>query len=73
MKKSYKKIFTQLNSYKLYGESGDYLLLGIEAPYEGCEIDECKLFKTKEALEKYIDNNYIGYGEYVATYINFKS
>ena len=68
---SYKKVFTSKgnNPYTEYGSIGEFILLGVEYPYEGCSIDECKLFKTRDELEKYIDNNPI-HQYYVATWIN---
>ena len=66
------KVFTEKGNkpYTIYGVSGSFLLLGLEYPYEGCTIDECKLFKTKDEMEKYIDENPIKYEYYVATWIN---
>ena len=58
--------------YTIYGVSGGFLLLGLEYPHEGCAINECELFKTKEEMEKHIDeNDPTMYEYYVATWINF--
>ena len=67
------EVFTQKRNkpYTIHGVSGSFLLLGLEAPYEGLSICECKLFKTKEEMEIYIDKNDILEREkYVATWIN---
>ena len=66
------KVFTEKGNkpYTIYGASGSFLLLGLEYPYEGCTIDECKLFNTKNELEKFIDENEIKYEYYVASWIN---
>lgn len=56
--------------YIIYGDSGDFLLLGVQYPCEECPIEECKLFKTKEEMEKYIDENPIKYERYACTWIN---
>lgn len=67
------KVYTEKGNkpYTIYGVSGSFLLLGLEYPYEGFSIDECKLFKSKakEEMEKYIDDN-PKYEYYVATWIN---
>ena len=65
------KVFTEKgnNTYTIHGVSGSFLLLGLEYPYEGCMINECKLFKTKDEMEKYIDENPIEGKHYVATWI----
>jgi hypothetical protein len=49
---SYKKVFTSKgnNPYTEYGNIGEFILLAVEYPYEGCLIDECKLFKTRDEL-----------------------
>jgi len=67
------KVFTDQGNkpYTIYGVSGSFLLLGLEYPYEGCSIEECKLFRTKKEMETYIDENDIHMRhKYVATWIN---
>ena len=66
------KVYTgkENNPYIIHSTCGNFLLLGLEYPNEGCAIDECRLFQTKYELEKYIDDNPISRGYYVATWID---
>ena len=67
-----KKVRTKkgLNTYYIYEGEGEYILLSLEYPYEGCDPQESKLFKTIEAVEEYIDNNSPKFESFIVTYLN---
>jgi len=67
-----KKVLTKkgLNPYYIREGEGEYILLSLEYPYEGCDPQNTKLFKTIEATEEYIDNNSPSYEYFIVSYIS---
>ena len=55
---------------KISGKPQEYILLTTEVPYEGIDISDCILFKSKEDVEKFVEEHPLDERyKYVARYL----